>query len=42
LSGTNVISFKNREYQLYGKEIISDEQAMETFEKLLTEKNDAT
>ena len=33
----NVIRFKDREYQFYGKGIISDEQAMEIFDKLLKE-----
>jgi len=32
-----VIRFKDREYQFYGKGIISDEQAMEIFDKLLKE-----
>jgi hypothetical protein len=36
----NVIRFRDREYQFYGKGIISDEQAMEIFEKLLNEKKD--
>jgi hypothetical protein len=38
--GENVIIFRNREYQFYGKGIISDEQAIEIFDKLLKEKND--
>jgi len=37
-----VIRFKEREYQFYGKGIISDEQAMEIFDKLLNEKKDPT
>lgn len=36
----NIIKFRDKEYQFYGKGIISDECAMEIFEKLLTEKND--
>jgi hypothetical protein len=36
----NVIRFRDREYQFYGKGIISDEQAMEIFDKLLNEKKD--
>ena len=36
----NVIRFRDREYQFYGKGIISDEQAMEIFDKLINEKKD--
>ena len=36
----NVIKFRDREYQFYGKGIISDEQAMEIFDKLLKERQD--
>ena len=36
----NIIRYKDREYQFYGKGIISDEQAMEIFDKLLNEKKD--
>lgn len=36
------MSFRDREYQFYGKGIISDEQAMEIYEKLLREKEDPT
>ena len=36
----NIIRFRDREYQFYGKGIISDEQAMEIFDKLLNEKKD--
>jgi hypothetical protein len=39
-AGHNLIKFKDREYQFYGKGIISDEQAMEIFDKLLKEKQD--
>lgn len=38
----NVIRFKDKEYQFYGKGIISDEQAMEIFDKLLKEQKDPT
>ena len=38
----NVIRFRDHEYQFYGKGIISDEQAMEIFEKLLNEQKDPT
>ena len=38
----NVIRFRDKEYQFYGKGIISDEQAMEIFDKLLNEKKDPT
>jgi hypothetical protein len=36
----NVIIFRDKEYQFYGKGIISDEQAIKIFDKLLKEKND--
>ena len=36
----NVIRFKDHEYQFYGKGIISDEQAIEIFEKLTNEQQD--
>ena len=36
----NVIRFRDKEYQFYGRGIISDEQAMEIFDKLLNEKKD--
>jgi hypothetical protein len=39
-SGQNIINYKDRQYYLIGKGIISDEQAMEIYEKLLNERRD--
>ena len=39
-AGENIIKFRDREYQFYGRGIISDEHAMDIFEKLLNERND--
>lgn len=40
MNNNNIIRFKNREYQFFGNGIISDEQAMEIYEKLLQEQKD--
>lgn len=39
-TGNNVLRFRDREYQFYGKAIITDDQAEQIFEKLAGESKD--